>query len=65
MMPADTGPKGMAIIRWIAEHPGCSEAEAAKGANASYDAVERLIRRGVVIAEETSYRYRLHLAGSA
>lgn len=57
------GPRMRAAIAYIATHPGCTKAEAARNAAASYDTIERVIRRGYVQATQTSpgSNYRLFL----
>lgn len=58
------GPRMRAVVAWVTANPGCNKQEAARGAGASYDAVERAIRRGLIRAEQdhpTSW-YRLYPA---
>jgi hypothetical protein len=47
-MTTEPGQKMHAVLTYIADHPGCSKAQAAQGAGASYDSVQRVIRRRYV-----------------
>lgn len=47
-MTTEPGQRMRAVLTYIADHPGCSKAQAAQGGGASYDSVQRVIRRRYV-----------------
>lgn len=58
----DHGPglRTLSVAAYVADHPGCSKAEASRGSGASYDSVQRAIRRGLV-REEVLPNWRTRL----
>lgn len=53
-----------AVLRYVAEHPGCTKGKAAEAAGprrAGYDAVGRCIRAGLLTAEPVGYGFALSL----
>lgn len=55
------GPKSRKVLEHIRDNPGCSKAEAGKGAKASQNSVARVIWLGLVREEQQSSHYRLYL----
>ena len=57
----DAGPGMLAVLAAISDRPGCSKADASR--QASYDSVQRVIRRGWVREDQhrPGANYRLYL----
>lgn len=62
-MTTEPGQRMHAVLTYIARHPGCSKAEAGRGGGASYDSVQRVIRRGYAreARAHPAGNYELHL----